>query len=207
MNFFQATAGGSASSALLLIAIFLIIILVRMRRIIKGTRVSLARTIGYSAYYIAFGVLAISPSFIIGIPEAYLIADPGLGVVGFFAAYQIAAKRLLFWKSGEAIYSKGGLLIYLIYVVGLIARLAISYIYLNGFFFTLPGTPLPALSAAALDATIVTDLLLMGGVGLLFGRNMRLLKTYFGFKKGKLAISDAPSTISERMDATAATSS
>jgi hypothetical protein len=167
-----------------------------MRRIINGTRVSLARTIAYSAYYIGFGILVLSPSFFIGIPSEYFLGDLALGIFGFFAAFELARRRLVFWKSGNDIYSKGGLIIYLTYIAGLVARLAISYVYLNGNVLPLPGQPLPVLNSAGINATIITDLLLMGGVGVLFGRNMRILKTYLDFKKGKTVITEDQRAIS-----------
>lgn len=159
---------------------------VRVRRIINGTKVSLGRTIGYSVWYVVLGLLVISSSFFYNIPVEYFVAYPVLFVVTFLAAFEVARRRIVFWKKSDgSIYSKGGLPIYLFYIFGLIARLAIGYIYIGpNSFLSLP-VPGQTLSATALSATIVTDLLLMAGVGLLVGRNMRILRKYLAIKNGK----------------------
>jgi len=87
-----------------------------------------------------------------------------------------------------SIYSKGGVPIYLIYITGLIARIAIGYIYIGpNFLFSIPAT-MQTLSGAAISATIATDLLLIAGIGLLFGRNMRILRKYLAIKSGRETI-------------------
>lgn len=179
-------AGAGSNSALYFVAILLIIVLVRMRRIINGTRVSVARTLGFSAYYIIFGGLVLSGSFFLPIPVDYFIAYPIVAVIAFLLAFEFARRRIIFWKTSDgAIYQKGGVPIYLIYIVGLIARIAIGYLYIGpNFLFYIPTSTL-TLSSTAISATIATDLLLLFGVGLLFGRNMRILKKYLAIKSGK----------------------
>ena len=160
-----------------------------MRRIINGTKVSVARTIGFSAYYVIFAGLVLSGSFFLPIPVEYFIAYPILFAVTMFIAFEVARRRIIFWKTAEGtIYSKGGIPIYLIYIIGLIARIAIGYIYIGpNFLFYIPTTTL-TLSSTAIAATITTDLLLVAGAGLLFGRNMRILRRYLAIKSGKETI-------------------
>ncbi|MGI0086033.1 MAG: hypothetical protein ACREBQ_13220, partial [Nitrososphaerales archaeon] len=78
-----------------------------------------------------------------------------------------------------------------IYVVGLIARLVIEYLFLPNFGFSTAQIA-PTLSSAALAATIATDLLLSFGVGLLIGRNMQILKRYHKIESGVESAPDSP---------------
>ncbi len=169
------------------LAFLIIVVLLRIRRVRNGTKISVGRTIGYSVYYLLLGALALSGSFFLGIPFEYFIAYPILFVLAFVLAFELARRRVIFWKDADgSIYSKGGLPIYIIYVVGLIARIVIGYIYIgpNSFFtFSLPTGQV--LSGAAISATIASDLLLLTGIGLLFGRNMRILRKYLAVKSGK----------------------
>ncbi len=166
----------------------------RLRRMIHGTKVSVARTMGYSAWYIILAVLVLSGSFFLPIPIELFVAYPIIFAITFLIAFEIARRRIVYWKSSDgAIYQKGGVPIYLFYLIGLIARIAIGYIYIGpNFFFPIP-TPGETISGAALSATIVTDLILIAGVGLLFGRNMRILKKYLAVKSGKETIEVSPS--------------
>lgn len=184
----MSSAASSTNGSLFFIAILVIIILLRIRRVINGTRVSLSRTIGYSLYYVVFAALFLSGSFFIGIPKEFFVIYPVLFLASFYSAYSIARKRLVFWKlSDGTIYSKGGLAVYITYIVGLIARIVIGYIYIGpDFLFT--TTPAQSLSGTAIIATLATDLILVFGAGLLFGRNMQILRRYFAFKSGKETI-------------------
>ena len=185
----MSSVSGSASGSLFFIAILVIIVLMRIRRVINGTRVSLARTVGYSAYYVVFAGLFLSESFFIGIPMGFFVTYPILFLAAFYAAYSIARKRLVFWKLDDgSIYSKGGMPVYITYVGGLIARIAIGYIFIGPNFFSFSALP-QSLSESAIIATLLTDLLLVFGVGLLFGRNMQILRKYRGYKSGRETIS------------------
>ncbi len=182
-------ASGSSNASLYFIIFLVIIIVFRMRRIINGTRVSVARTIGYSAWYVIFGVLILFGSFFLPIPIEYFIAYPILFAVTFLIAFEIARRRIVFWKSEDgSIYSKGGVPIYLFYIFGLIARIAIGYIYIGPNFLVSFPTSTTTLSGVAISATVATDLILIAGVGLLFGRNMRILGKYLAIKSGKETI-------------------
>jgi hypothetical protein len=158
----------------------------------NGTKISLGRTVGYSIYYIVFGSLFLSSSFFLGIPVEYFASYPVVFIAAFVLAFELARRRVVFWRTSDgSIYSKGGLPIYIIYVAGLIARILIGYIYVgpNFLFFSLPTGQV--LTGAALSATVASDLLLTAGIGLLFGRNMRILKKYLAIKSGKETIEAA----------------
>jgi hypothetical protein len=185
-------SGGSSNTILYLLLIIVLIMLFRVRRVMSGTKISVGRTLGFSAYYLVFGGLLLSGSFFLPIPMEYFALYPILFVATFLAAFELAKRRVVFWRSADgSIFSKGGLPIYFIYILGFIARIAIGYIYLGpNFLFSF--APPASLSSTAITATIATDLLLVAGIGLLFGRNMRILRKYLAVKNGKEQIESSP---------------
>jgi len=189
----SSASGGGSNSALIFVVILVFIVVLRLRRIINGTKISVARTIGFSAYYVLFGVLVLSGSFFLPIPVEYFIAYPIVFAATLLIAFEFARRRLIFWKGSDgSIYSKGGVPIYLFYIGGLIARIAIGYIYIGpNFLFYYPTTTL-TVTGAAISATIATDLILIAGAGLLFGRNMRILRKYLAIKSGKETVETQP---------------
>ena len=87
----SSTVGGSADTGLYFIVFLVIIIILRMRRIINGTKISVARTIGFSAYYLIFGALILSGSFFLPIPFEYFVAYPILFAVTFLPGFRVCA--------------------------------------------------------------------------------------------------------------------
>jgi hypothetical protein len=85
----------------------------------------------------------------------------------------------------------------LIYIAGLVARIAIGIVFIGPQAFSFVATPgaLPP-DASAVDAGIVTDVLLSLGAGLLVGRNARVLRRYSLISRGQETVSDAPPKIS-----------
>ena len=91
----SSTVGGS-ETGLYIIVFLVIIIILRMRRIINGTKISVVRTIGFSAYYLIFGALILSGSFFLSIPIEYFAAYPILFTVSFVLAFEFARRRVVF---------------------------------------------------------------------------------------------------------------
>jgi hypothetical protein len=190
-------------------AITIIIIIFRIRKVMQGTKVSVKKTIIFSAYYLAIASFLVYNSFLIGsVPFAYAVPYSAVVVASGYGSYKYSKRILSFWKlstngdenSSSAIYAKGGLAIYLLYVVALIVRSAINFIFIGSekFYFNNQEAILengsssailimPPLihtgSATTILAFIVTDLLLMVGAGVLIGRNARVLKYYYEDKK------------------------
>ena len=185
------SASASSNQSLYFLILVAAVVLIRLRRIVNGTRVGPARILGYTGVYIVLAGLVISTSCLLGVQIEYFGLDAVLLLGGAFWAFRHSGRRLVFWKQGNAIYVKGASVIYIIYVVGLIARLAIEYIFVPNFGFS-TGPTLPTLSSTALAATIVTDLLLSFGVGLLIGRNMQILKRYQKIQNGVESVPESP---------------
>jgi hypothetical protein len=171
-----------------------LIILLVIRRIylnVTGVKISEVRTIGYTIFYFAFGGSFVASSFFEGVP--YLYAVPDVLVLGVAAiwSYRFADKRITFWRNQDgSLYYKGGIIIYLIYVVGLVARLGVELSVIGPSAFT--SSFFGTLSNSALIGTTITDLLLMFGVGLLVGRNVRVYGRARMIKQGKQSVSSAP---------------
>lgn len=178
-------AGDSSNGTLYFLLIIILVMLFRVRRMYGGVRISIGRTLGYSAFYLVFGGLVLSSSFFLPIPVVYFVLYPILFAATFLVAFELARRRIVFWRSSDgSVYSKGGLPIYFIYILGFVARIAIGYEFLGpNFLFSF--TPTESLSGAAITATIATDLLFTAGIGLLFGRNMRILRKYLAVQSGK----------------------
>jgi hypothetical protein len=191
-------------------AFTIIIIIFRIRKVMQGTKVSVKKTIIFSAYYLAIASFLVYNSFLIGnVPFAYVIPYSAVVVASGYGSYKYSKRIVSFWKlstngdedSSSTIYAKGGLAIYLLYVVALIVRSAINFLFIGSekFYFNNQGAILengssggailimPPLIHTGLATTIlafkVTDFLLMVGAGLLIGRNARVLKYYYEDKK------------------------
>ena len=143
------------------------------------------------------------------VPFTYVIPYSAVVVTSGYGSYKYSKRILSFWKlstngdensNASTIYAKGGLAIYLLYVVALIVRSAINFIFLGSekFNFNNQQTILENSSSGAIlimpplihtgSATMilaftVTDFLLMVSAGLLIGRNARVLKYYYQYKK------------------------
>ena len=78
----------------------------------------------------------------------------------------------------------------MIYLVALIIRLALDVALVRPTAFSF-GTSI-SLSGAALYATMVTDILLTFGVGLLIGRGVRVVRRYGVIQKGRELVPEGP---------------
>jgi hypothetical protein len=175
--------GNSATSGLVFIVILVLIITIRMFRTFNGMRFSQARTIFYIVFYFAFSGLIVSTSFIEGVPTFYAIPDAVVCLAAGAWSYKFADKRFKFWQTQDgSIYFKGGVIIYLVYIVALVARLTVDYVFVGSAMFSF--APVGTLPQSAILGLIITDLLLTMGIGLLVGRNLRLLVKYQNIKKG-----------------------
>lgn len=190
--------GTDYSSVYVFLGVLLLLVIRRFSRVIRGSRVSKARTVVYIAYYLGFAGLLIAVSVVAGgVAPIDLALYALVGVLGAFGAYHFSNTRIGFWKGGDgAIYFRGALLVYIIYVVGLVTRIAIDLAFIGPQAFTFSvGGPAPTLSATAIDAGIATDILLALGSGLLTGRNLRVLHRYGMIMSGREEVGDTPPKI------------
>jgi hypothetical protein len=186
------SSSAGTSSALIFVAIIVLLVVSRIFRNLRGIKVSEGRTIFYIIFYFVFGGIFIALSFFEGVSYLYLIPDVAAAVFAFYSAYHFADRRIKFWKGPDgSIWYKGGIVIYLIYVVALIARLAVDFLVIGPSAFSFSRT-IVALSPTALFGETVTDALLAFGIGLLIGRNIRVYQRYKSIIAGKETVSEMP---------------
>ena len=188
----SSSGAGSASPALITLAIIILVVISRVFRNLRGVRVSEGRTIFYIIFYFAFGTLFIVLSFFEGVSYYYSIPDVGAAIVAALWAHHFSDKRIKFWRLQDgSVWYKGGIVIYLIYVVALVARIAVDILVIgpSAFQFTTAAT---VLSQSALIGQIVTDLLLAFGIGLLIGRNARVYQRYKLIIAGRESVPQTP---------------
>ncbi len=199
------SSAGPSESVYTFLVILLLIVGLRLRRVVYGTKVSVARTIGYSIFYAVFGSFFTLSSFLLGVQPIYSLGYALLASALAFWSYRFADKRISFWRGKDgSVYYKGGIIIYLIYLVGLVARIAVDFLLIgpSAFTFSFNSSTTPN----EILGFTVTDFILMFGVGLLIGRNARVYKRYKQIKLGKEELSTSPSS-SDFSDGSAATSS
>jgi hypothetical protein len=194
----SAGSGANYSSVYIFLGILILLVIRRFSRVIRGTKVSKGRTILFSIYYLGFAGLLIAVSVVSGGASWIdLVLYALVGAVGAYGAYVFADRRIGFWKEADgSIFYKGAIIVYLVYIAGLVARIAIDLAFIGpqAFTFTIGGTP-TQLSSTAIDAGIATDVLLCLGVGLLVGRNLRVMKRYNAIVAGKEAVTETPPNI------------
>src|ERR1700731_2208024 len=140
----MASSGASpTSSVLITFAIIILIVISRIVRNIRGVRISEGRTIFYIIFYFAFGLFFVVPSYFEGVPAYYVALDAAGLVIAAIVSHNIADRRINFWRAAEGSgWYKGGIIIFLIYVVGLIARLSVDFVVIgpSAFSFNFGGT-------------------------------------------------------------------
>jgi hypothetical protein len=180
----------SGGTFIVFIAILILLIIRRVYRSYSGVRYSEGRTIGYAVFYVAFGSFFSILSFFEGVPLVFAIPYAAILAAAALWSYRLTDRRISFWQGVDGIYFKGGVILYVIYLIGLMARLSIEVIAFGPSLLAPTSTGL--LSAEALDATLAADLLMMFGLGLLVGRNARVIARYRRIERGEEHLPGSP---------------
>ncbi len=143
---------------------------------------SVYRAYAYTAVYVLIGAGFSALPYTEGVPYYFALPEVAIAAAAAVGAYLYSDKRIAFWKEGEALYFRGGVVIYVIYLVALVARLTLDVAFLRPAAFSFSSA---ALTGAPLYSTMATDLLLTFGVGLVLGRAMRLTKRYAKISRGE----------------------
>ena len=187
--------------------IIIIISVLRIKRSIQGTKVNVKKTIVFSAYFVAITSFLVYNSFLIGsIAVLYVIPYFAVVIVTIYYSYIHSKRSLSFLKlpdikGNSAIYVKGGLSMYFLYVAALTIRVVINFLFIGSerFYFnkeqTLLGNEnaipiMPMIHATPPIMTLtptVTDFLLIIAMGLIIGRSTRVLRYYYQQKNEKMA--------------------
>jgi len=191
--------GGGDATIYVVLGIILLIVVRRMRVVFRGSKASKTRALIFSAYYFLIAAVFISLSFIGGgVAPYFAIVYVVVGGAAAYGSYIFSDRRIGFWKAADgSIYYRGAVIIYMVYLAGLVARIAIELVYIGPQAFSFSPSSAPAtLSASAIDAEIATDVLLALGSGLLIGRNARVVKRLAAIVEGKETLPDTPPKIS-----------
>ena len=168
-------------------AITSILIVIRIRKVLQSTKISIRRLILFSAYYIIIACYLIYNSLSLDMPITYVIPYAIAGALTTYISYKHSQKSLLFWMQDSSPYVKGGLLVYIFYVAALSIRIAINLLFIGyqevtfnqqGDIITINRPIVSTMPELRLSSLIVTDSLLVVGVGLLIGRNLRVMEYY-----------------------------
>jgi hypothetical protein len=181
--------------------IIIIISVLRIRRSIQGTKVNVKKTIIFSAYFVAITSFLLYNSFLIGsVAVLYVVPYFVVVIVTIYYSYIYSERSLSFLKlpdshgGNSAIYVKGGLSMYFLYVAALTIRVVINFLFIGSerFYFNKEQTILGNASAimpmlhtnpAIMTLTsTVTDFLLIIAMGLIIGRNARVVRYYYQHK-------------------------
>ena len=165
-----------------------IIIVIRIRKVLQGTKISIRKSILFSAYYIVITSFLIYNSFLLAVPVTYAIPYALAALLSTYISYVYSKRSLLFWKQDSInVYVKGGIALYLLYVIALSIRIAINFLFIGyqevtlnqqGDIVTINRPMINTTSELTTLSLIITDFLLVLGVGLLLGRNLRVIKYY-----------------------------
>ena len=126
---------------LLMFIIIALIIILRVRKVVQGTKVDIKKTIIFSAYFIAIASFLVYNSFLVGdVPFVYIVPYFAIAVTAAYFSYIYSKSALSFWElpatsnnrsSSTVTYAKGGLSIYIVYVVALTIRIAINFLFIG----------------------------------------------------------------------------
>ena len=135
------SSAGSTEEIVIIFALIIFSVIRRTYHTHRGTRFSAARTTLFAVFYVLLGVAFSALSFYEGVPIYLAAVYAALLAVSAVWSYGYADKRIVFWNGGDgSLWFKGGVVIYLIYVVGFIARLAIDYVVIGPAVFSFtPG--------------------------------------------------------------------
>jgi hypothetical protein len=187
------------TSVYIFLGVLLLVVVRRLSLVLNGTKVSKVRTVVFSAYYAILAIFFTLTSFLFGGATAQdAVLYLAVGAAGAYGSYLFSDRRIGFWKGADgSIYYKGAVVIYTIYLAGLVARIAIDLAYIGpqAFAFSTSSGATP-LSASAVEAGVLADSLLTLGAGLLIGRNARVMKRYASIVRGKETVPDTPPKIS-----------
>ena len=146
------------------------------------------------AIYLGLTCFFAVSSFFIGIPYLYLIVYLAVFIISQFVSYHYADRSLSFWKTPDgSIYSKGGLLIHIVYIISVVLRFTVSLVFIGSKSFQFhieESTQLASQSEIVGIAIIVVDTSMIFGLGLLVGLNRRLLKRYRLITQGKESVEE-----------------
>ena len=171
-----------SSQILIFIIVITIVMVFRFRKIIAGGPVNKNRIILATISYFGISMFTVFSSFQVGVSAWYVFAYAGMLIGATYLAHRLVRDSIKIWKSDDGrIHAKGGNIPYVIWLVGLVSRFALGYVFIGPDYFMTAYGLQKTLSTLAVEITLIVDLIMMLGVGALAGRNINLISKLKNF--------------------------
>lgn len=173
----------STSQILIFVVLIVIVLVFRFRKIYSGGPVSKNRIILSTMSYFAISIMTVFSSFQVGVSIWYVFAYAGILIGATYLSHRHVDKTVMVWKADNGkIHAKGGNIPYVIWLVGLVSRFALGYVFLGPDYLITTYGIQKHLDSFAVEITLVVDLIMMLGVGALTGRNLQLMSKLKNFR-------------------------
>ena len=173
----------ASSQILIFVLVIAIAMVFRFRKILSGGPVNKNRIILATISYFGISMFTVFSSFQVGVSIWYVFAYAGVLIGATYLSHILVRDSIKVWKSDDGkIHAKGGNIPYVIWIVGLVSRFALGYVFIGPDYFMTAYGSQKILSTLAIEVTLIVDLIMMLGVGALTGRNINLISKIKNFK-------------------------
>jgi len=168
---------------LIFVMVIAIVMVFRFRKMLSGGPVNKNRIILATISYFGISMFTVFSSFQVGVSIWYVFAYAGVLIGATYLSHKLVRDGIRIWKADDGkIHAKGGNIPYVIWIVGLVSRFTLGYVFLGPDYFMTAYGSQKILSTLAIEVTLVVDLIMMLGVGVLAGRNINLMSKIKNFK-------------------------
>lgn len=172
-----------SSQILIFILVIAIVLVFRFRRMLAGGPVNKNRVILATVSYFGISLFTVFSSFQVGVSIWYVFAYAAMLIGATYLSHRFVRDGITVWKSDDGkIHAKGGNIPYVVWIVGLVSRFVLGYIFIGPDYFMTTYGSQKTLSTFAIEVTLIVDLIMMLGVGALAGRNINLISKLKNFK-------------------------
>ncbi|MDE1863317.1 MAG: hypothetical protein KGI33_10445 [Thaumarchaeota archaeon] len=149
----------------------------------SGGRVSRGSLITTLSVYSVVSIVAMTSSIMLGVPEMVIPLYCATLLCSAFLTIRWVDKKIILWRGDDGlVWAKGGNLPYILWFGGFLSRIIMGYIFIGPDMISNMFTIHKSLGTAGLDALVISDVVLMVGVGALGGRNMLIMSRLKAFK-------------------------
>ena len=150
---------------------------------LAGGPVNKNRVILATVSYFVISLFTVFSSFQVGVSIWYVFAYAAMLIGATYLSHRFIQDGITAWKSDDGkIHAKGGNIPYVIWLVGLVSRFTLGYVFIGPDYFMTAYGSQKTLSTFAVEVTLIVDLIMMLGVGTLAGRNIHLISKLKNFK-------------------------
>ena len=172
-----------SSQILIFIIVIAIIMVIRFRKLLAGGPINKNRIILATISYFGISLFTVFSSFQVGVSIWYIFAYASMLIGAAYLSHRFVRDSIKIWKSDDGkIHAKGGNIPYVIWLVGIVSRFALGYVFIGPDYFMIAYGSQKTLGVFAVEATLIVDLIMMLGVGTLAGRNINLISKLKNFK-------------------------